>query len=84
MQNIEVSLEWTPNPKTLKLVINKIILDKGVCKSKSLAEALEKSPLAAEILSISGIKEVMIAKDFITVTVDDVEVEPALQVTIHL
>jgi len=74
MQNIEVSLEWTPNPKTLKLVINKIILDKGVCKSKSLNEALEKSPLAAEILSISGIKEVMIAKDFITVTVEGVEV----------
>jgi len=73
-KDLEVSLEWTPNPKTLKLVVNKTLLSKGISNSKSLQEASEKSPLAEKLFSIDGVKGVMIAKDFITVTIEGYEV----------
>lgn len=77
MENVnplEISLEWTPNPKTLKLVVNRTLVPHGAYNMRSAEEAESRSPLAARLFQIRGVVGVMVAKDFITVTVDGVEV----------
>ncbi len=65
---ISVSLEFTPNPNTLKYSVNQQLLAKGAMNYLSLAEAEQSSPLATVLFKVEGISGVMIGKDFITVT----------------
>jgi Fe-S cluster biogenesis protein NfuA len=65
---VYVSLEFTPNPNTLKYSVNRQLLDKGAVNILNLKQAEEKSPLAARLLAVAGIAGVMIGKDFVTVT----------------
>ncbi len=66
---VYVSLEFTPNPNTLKYSVNRQLL-----KSRTTANFARKedadasSPLAAKLFAIPGIRGVMIGKDFVTVT----------------
>jgi len=65
---VYVSLEFTPNPNTLKYSVNRELLDKGAANFTQAADARERSPLAAKLFGIEGIAGVMIGKNFVTVT----------------
>lgn len=66
--DLYVSLEFTPNPNTLKYSVNRQLLDHGARNFLKLEEAQAKSPLAAKLFGIPGIAAVMIGRDFVTVT----------------
>jgi Fe-S cluster biogenesis protein NfuA len=70
MQNSEVyvSLEFTPNPNTLKYSVNRQLLEKGALSFTKREEAEKRSPLAAKLFGVAGISGVMLGRDFVTVT----------------
>lgn len=65
---VYISLEFTPNPNTLKYSVNRQLLEKGAVNFLKKEDAAMRSPLAAKLLDIPGISGVMIGKDFVTVT----------------
>lgn len=65
---IYVTLEFTPNPNTLKYSVNRKLLDSGALNITRKEDAAAKSPLAAKLFEIPGIGAVMIGRDFVTVT----------------
>jgi Fe-S cluster biogenesis protein NfuA len=65
---VYVSLEFTPNPNTLKYSVNRALLQRGAVSFVKKADAEAKSPLASRLFDIPGICGVMIGKDFVTVT----------------
>jgi Fe-S cluster biogenesis protein NfuA len=65
---VYVSLEFTPNPNTLKYSVNRKLLEKGAANFTRPEDAEKRSPLAHKLLSIAGISGVMIGKDFVTIT----------------
>lgn len=66
-KHIDISLEFTPNPNTLKYVVDKVLLEKGAANFPS-AQSAEKSPLAKRLFNVLGVAGVMVGKNFITVT----------------
>ncbi len=69
---VYVSLEFTPNPNTLKYSINKQIVQHRVSAAfTSRAEAEKGSPLAVKLFDVPGIIGVMIGRDFVTITKDE-------------
>lgn len=67
---VHVTLEFTPNPDTLKYVVSQRLLDRGALSFGSVAEA-EGAPLAQALFALDGVAAVMIAQDFVTITVSD-------------
>src|SRR6185369_5798626 len=67
---VEVSLEFTPNPNTLKFVVDQVLLPTGAASYTTL-ESAKNSPLAQKLLKVDGIKGVMIGRNFVTVTKGD-------------
>lgn len=67
MNDITINTEFTPNPNSLKFNVSAAICDHGPVHFASAAES-QKSPLAAQLFSIEGIREVMIGPNFVTVT----------------
>ncbi|HOW59856.1 MAG TPA: NifU family protein [Candidatus Omnitrophota bacterium] len=65
--DITINTEFTPNPNSLKFNVSVSLCDHGPVQFASSAES-KKSPLAAQLFEIEGIKEVMIGPDFVTVT----------------
>lgn len=65
---VYVSLEFTPNPNTLKYSVNRQLLAKGAVNVLKKEEAEKRSPLALKLFGVPGIQAVMIGKDFVTVT----------------
>lgn len=66
---VYVSLEFTPNPNTLKYSVNRQLLQARTTANFGNKEDAEKSsPLAAKLFAVPGIRGVMIGKDFVTVT----------------
>ena len=65
---VYVSLEFTPNPNTLKYSVNRKLIEKGAANFVSLEAAKARSPLAAKLLQVDGISGVMLGKDFVTIT----------------
>lgn len=63
-----IQLEWTPNPSSLKYVVDRPLLERGVAQFSERAAAAAKSPLAARLLALEGVTAVMIGADFVTVT----------------
>src|SRR5438105_15518298 len=68
---VNIQLEWTPNPSTLKYVVDTKLLPSGAFNLISAAAAAEKSPLAEKIFAIKGVVSVMIGTNFVTVTKGD-------------
>jgi Fe-S cluster biogenesis protein NfuA len=66
--DVYVSLEFTPNPNTLKYSVNRQILSQGAVNFVTKEDAEARSPLAAQLFAVPGICGVMIGKDFVTVT----------------
>jgi Fe-S cluster biogenesis protein NfuA len=67
-QDVYVSLEFTPNPNTLKYSVNRELLAQGAVNLTRAEDAQARSPLAAKLFAIPGIAGVMIGKNFVTVT----------------
>jgi Fe-S cluster biogenesis protein NfuA len=65
---IEINLEFTPNPNTLKYTVNRLLLPAGAEYYTSAEEAKEWSPLAARVFEIEVIEAVLLGPDFVTVT----------------
>jgi Fe-S cluster biogenesis protein NfuA len=65
---VEINLEFTPNPNTLKYTLNRRLLVVGAENYNSKEEADMYSPLASKLFDIEPIQGVMIGPDFITVT----------------
>ena len=68
---VYVSLEFTPNPNTLKYSVNRKLLEKGASNFTKKEDAEKRSPLASKLLHVDGISGVMVGKDFITITKTD-------------
>ena len=66
-ERLDISLEFTPNPNTLKYVVNRTLLERGAANFPNVASA-EKSALAKRLFGVSGVAGVMIGKNFVTVT----------------
>lgn len=64
---VSVSLEFTPNPNTLKFVVNKNLIERGAANftEKSKAEA---SPLAKRLFTVPGVQALLIGTNFVTIT----------------
>lgn len=65
---VNVSLEFTPNPDTLKYTVNQQLLERGAENFTEVAKA-ERSPLARRLFNVDGVKAIMIGPTFVTVTV---------------
>ncbi len=69
---ITVYAELTPNPNTMKFVANVMLLEGGVVEFANREEAIH-CPLALQLFGFSGVKNVFITSNFVTITK-----EPAL------
>ena len=68
---VYVSLEFTPNPNTLKYSVNRMLLEQGTLNFPTAADAQSKSPLAEKLFEVKGISGVMFGRDFVTITKSD-------------
>jgi Fe-S cluster biogenesis protein NfuA len=69
--SVNIQLEWTPNPSTLKYVVDTALLPRGAMNFVSRDVAVEKSPLAEKLFDIKGVMAVMLGTNFVTVTKGD-------------
>ncbi|MBX7098896.1 MAG: NifU family protein [Myxococcaceae bacterium] len=68
---VNIQLEWTPNPATLKYVVDAPLLPRGAMNFTTRALAQEQSPLADKLFGIKGVTAVMVGTNFVTVTKGD-------------
>ncbi len=64
---IRISLEFTPNPNTLKFVLNRSLIEKGAANFLTQSAA-EHAPLAHKLFDIPGVGAVMVGTNFVTIT----------------
>jgi Fe-S cluster biogenesis protein NfuA len=69
--SVNIQLEWTPNPSTLKYVVDTNLLPQGAMNFPSADKAVDRSPLAEKLFGIKGVTGVMIGTNFVTVTKGD-------------
>ena len=69
--SVNIQLEWTPNPSTLKYVVDTALLPRGAMNFVNKEVAEEKSPLARRLFEIKGVLAVMLGTNFVTVTKGD-------------
>jgi Fe-S cluster biogenesis protein NfuA len=68
---VNIQLEWTPNPSTLKYVVDTKLLPRGAMNFTDKSLAAEKSPLVSKLFGIKGVLAVMLGTNFVTVTKGD-------------
>jgi Fe-S cluster biogenesis protein NfuA len=66
--NIEIRLEFTPNPNALKYVIDEHVLLQRGSASFTDKKLSETSPLAQRLMAIPGVASCMIGSNFVSVT----------------
>lgn len=66
-QDIEIRVQYTPNPHAWKFVLNKPVLTEGKASYSSPEEATGNR-LAEDLLAIDGVKQVHFFQNVITVT----------------
>jgi Fe-S cluster biogenesis protein NfuA len=64
--NITVYTESTPNPATMKFIVNKLLINGSA--DFATKESAEKSPFAKELFKFSFVNGVFFASNFVTVT----------------
>jgi len=64
--NINVYTEATPNPATMKFIVNKLLINGSV--DFATKDSAEKSPFARELFKFSFVNGVFFASNFVTVT----------------
>ena len=81
MAAINVYTEYTPNPATMKFLVNKLLVNGSLDYPDP--QKAQESPFAKELFKFNFVNGVFFASNFVTVTkVDDVEwsdVEPILK-----
>ncbi|MXV15466.1 NifU family protein [Hufsiella ginkgonis] len=79
--NINVYTETTPNPATMKFLVNKLLANGSLDFANR--ESAEKSPFAKELFKFSFVNGVFFASNFVTITktegTDWADVEPILK-----
>jgi Fe-S cluster biogenesis protein NfuA len=68
---VNIQLEWTPNPSTLKYVVDRQLLPSGAVNFTDRVKAESISPLAKRLFDIQGVVGVMLGTNFVTVTKGD-------------
>ena len=68
---VNIQLEWTPNPNTLKYVVDARLIPSGAVNFTSKEAAAERSPLAAKLFEVPGVVGIMVGTSFVTVTKGD-------------
>jgi Fe-S cluster biogenesis protein NfuA len=63
-----IQTEATPNPQTLKFLPGVVVMAQGVAEFLTPEEAAAKSPLAARLFEVDGVKGVFYGADFISIT----------------
>jgi Fe-S cluster biogenesis protein NfuA len=64
-----IQTEETPNPATLKFIPDgHVVLKNGTAEFKNQKQAENKSPLALQLFTITGVEAVFFGHDFITIT----------------
>ena len=80
--SVVVYMESTPNPASMKFVVNSFLLEAGSVEYTQ-PEQTENCPLAKQLFAFSGVTGVFIAANFITVTkraeLDWFELSPILR-----
>ncbi|WP_224367651.1 NifU family protein [Hyalangium versicolor] len=69
--SVNIQLEWTPNPSTLKYVVDRRLLSSGAVNFTHRDDAQKKSPLATKLMDVKGVTAVMVGLNFVTVTKGD-------------
>ena len=64
--NINVYTESTPNPATMKFIVNKLLINGSA--DFATKDSAEKSPFAKELFKFSFVNGVFFASNFVTVT----------------
>ncbi|QJD97880.1 NifU family protein [Mucilaginibacter robiniae] len=64
--NINVYTESTPNPATMKFIVNKLLINGSV--DYATKESAEQSPFAKELYKFSFVNGVFFASNFVTIT----------------
>src|SRR4051812_47016543 len=66
--SVNIQLEWTPNPSTLKYVVDRTLIPRGALNFTTPESASARSPLASKLMGIQGVSGVMLGSNFVTVT----------------
>ena len=64
---ISISTEFTPNPNTLKFVVNRELLPSGAANFTDPSKT-DKAPLVKKLFAVPGVQAVMIGTNFVTIT----------------
>lgn len=64
---MKIHTEGTPNPNALKFVLDQVILEKSTLNYPN-KESASNSPLATKLFELEAVKEILIGKDFITIS----------------
>ncbi len=79
--NINVYTESTPNPATMKFLVNKLLINNSL--DFPTKESAEKSPFAKELFRFNFVTGVFFANNFVTITktetADWADIEPILK-----
>jgi Fe-S cluster biogenesis protein NfuA len=67
---VMIYTEATPNPATLKFVVNRVIFPNDYYEFEQVEET-ENAPLARELFGIDAVKTVFISNNFVTITKSD-------------
>lgn len=65
--DVTVTLEFTPNPNTLKFVVNRSLLARGAANFTAPEQAAH-APLAQALFAVPGVQGVMVGTNFVTIT----------------
>jgi Fe-S cluster biogenesis protein NfuA len=68
---VNIQLEWTPNPSTLKYVVDRTLVSSGALNFTGPEAARGSSPLAEKLFGLEGVAGVMIGSNFVTITKGD-------------
>ncbi len=68
MSALRIHTERTPNPTSVKWVLDRELIAEGGSVAFDARTAAEISPLAAPLLAIEGVDRILIGSDFVTVT----------------
>lgn len=68
----EVYAEMTPNPATMKFVVDRLLIDGGEqVEYTSAAQVGDSSPLASELFNFPFVKSLFFSGNYVTITKDD-------------
>jgi len=70
-ENVHIYSESSPNPNSMKFVVNFILIQEGDSFDFPTLESAKSSPLATELFGFKYVTRVFFMNNFITVTKDD-------------